>query len=215
MKTIKLMFVALVSMLIVSCGTSTKTTSSWKSPDVTSNYLSGKKIMVVALLPDKDRDLQKQMESNLVEELSSKGISAVSGFDSFGPKYLPDNEEKALSKLQESGADEVLTIVLLDKDKQRNYNPGYVSVRPVGYYRNWYGYYRTIYSRVYTPGYYTSNTTLMWESNLYDLKSNKLLYSTQSQSFDPSSVSSLASGYSKILVNDMIKQSLIAASATN
>lgn len=51
----------------------------------------------------------------------------------------------------------------------------------------------------------------MWESNLYDLNPNKLLYSTQSETFDPSSISKITMDYSKTLVEDMIKQGLVAA----
>jgi hypothetical protein len=208
MKAIKILILAAIMVVIASCSGSTKITSSWKSPAATN--LDSKKIMVLALLPDKDRELQKNMENELVDELKAKGIQAVSAFEDFGPKYFPQDEQKALNKLHESGIDAVLTIVLLDKNKDKTYNPGRVDIYPVGYYRTWFGYYRTVYSRVYTPGYYTSNTRFYWESNLYDLEGNKLLYSAQSESFDPSSVSQLASDYSKKIIGDMAKQGLIA-----
>ncbi len=210
MKAIKSLIFFLIVLLIASCSGSTKITSSWKSPDVTSSELSSKKVMVVALLPDKDRELQKSMEMQLVNELKTKGVNAVSAFQTFGPKYFPQDEQKALNKLHETGIDNVLTIVLLDKNKEKSYTPGRVDIMPVGYYRNWFGYYRTVYTRVYTPGYYTSNTRLYWESNLYDLRGNKLLYSAQSESFDPSSISQLASDYSVKIIGDMAKQGLVA-----
>ncbi|MEO6818100.1 MAG: hypothetical protein ABI266_07165 [Ginsengibacter sp.] len=209
MKTFKYILLFSLIALFTSCGPSTKTTSSWKAPEVANNFLNGKNIMVVALLPDKDRELQKQMEEKIVSGLIGKGLSAESGFATFGPKYLPQSEKKALQTLSESGADAVLTVVLLDKNKQKNYTPGNVSVRPIGYYRNWYGYYRTVYTRVYRPGYYTTSTTLIWESNLYDLGRNQLLYSTQSETFDPSSISKIAMDYSKTLVDDMARQGLV------
>jgi hypothetical protein len=211
MKALKYLFFLAATILFTSCGPTTRTISSWKAPEISNNFLSGKKIMVVALLPDKDRELQRQMEDKIVAELTTKGLSAISGFATFGPKYLPQNEKQALKRLQESSADAVLTVVLLDKNKQKDYTPGSVSIRPIGYYRNWYGYYRTVYSRVYNPGYYTTSTTLMWESNLYDLYPNKLLYSTQSETFDPSSISKIALDYSKTIVDDMVKQGLVTS----
>lgn len=209
MKHIKYLVLLAVISLVAACS-STKVTSSWKSPDVTSGNLSMKKIMVAALLPDRNRDLQKSMEKQLVDELKSKGIQAVSAYKLYGPKYLPQDEHKAINKLQESGVDGFLTIVLLDKNKEQNYNSGYSQIEPVGYYRNWYGYYRTVYGRVYTPGYYTTQTKYYWESNLYDVPGEKLIYSAQSESFDPSSVNKLASDYSVKLINDMTKQGLVA-----
>lgn len=44
---------------------------------------------------------------------------------------------------------------------------------------------------------------------MYDLGNNKLLYSAQSQSFNPSSISQLANDYSDKILHDMTKQRLI------
>src|SRR6266446_1380190 len=104
MKHIKyLVLLAAISML-AACS-STKVTSSWKSPGVSSQNLSMKKIMVAALLPDRNRDLQKSMERQLVDELKSKGIDAVSAYEIYGPKYFPQDEHQAVNKLRESGID--------------------------------------------------------------------------------------------------------------
>ena len=209
MKTVKYLVLFAAISLFAACST-TKVTSSWKSPDVTSGNFSMRKIMVAALLPEKNRDSQKSMEKQLVDELKSKGVDAISVYEQFGPKYLPQDEHKAIAKLQESGVDGFLTIVLLDKNKEESYNPGYSQIQPVGLYRNWYGYYRTVYGRVYTPGYYSTQTKYYWESNLYNLPGEKLIYSAQSESFDPSSVNQLANDYSGKLINDMMKQGLVA-----
>lgn len=209
MKTLKYFLFFYVAILIASCSASTRITSSWKAPEVSKNFLGDKHVMVLALLPDEDRELQKQMEEKVVSELAAKGVNAISAFQTFGPKYFPTDETEALKRLNGSGADAVLTIVLLDKNKQKNYTPGYVRVRPVGYYRSWYGYYRTVYSRVYSPGYYTTSTAFMWESNLWDLNEKSLLYSSQSKTFDPSSISMLSADYSKVLVQDLNKKDLL------
>ncbi len=209
MKRIKFLIVFAIFGLLAACN-STKVTSSWVSPDATAVNLSVKKIMVAALLPDKDRELKKSMEKKLVRELNEKGINAVSAYEMYGPKYFPQNEKKAISKLQEEGVDGVLTVVLMDKNKEERYNPGSSRIAPVGIYRNWFGYYSSIYGRVYSPGYYTSANKYYWESNLYDLKPEKLLYSAQSQSFEPSSIAQLANDYSEKILSDMTKQGLVA-----
>lgn len=210
MKTLKYFLFFFVAILIASCSSSTRITSSWKAPEISKSFLEGKHVMVLALLPDEDRELQKLMEEKIVSELSAKGVNAISAFQIFGPKYFPTNETEALKRLNGAGTDAVLTVVLLDKDKQKNYTPGHVSIRPIGYYRSWYGYYRTVYSRVYSPGYYTTSTAFMWESNLYDLNDKNLLYSSQSKTFDPSSISMLSKDYSKVLVQDLTKHGLIS-----
>ncbi len=203
------MLFALMAGLFAACS-STHVTSSWKSPEASAVNLSVKKIMVVALLPEGQRELQKTMEKQMVDDLTSKGISAVSAYEQYGPKYFPRNEERAIDKMHAAGVDGVLTVVLLDKNKERRYTPGTSRFAPVGFYRNWFGYYSTVYGRVYEPGYYSSATKFYWESNLYDLSPDKLLYSAQSESFDPSSISRLAGDYSNKIVADMTKQGLVA-----
>ena len=63
-------------------------------------------------------------------------------------------------------------------------------------------------SRVYQPGYYVNDTRYFWESNLYELKTGQLLYSIQTQSFDPSSTESMAHEY-----GEKISQAIVNSGA--
>jgi hypothetical protein len=206
----------LFSLMIVSvltgagCSSGTKVTSSWKSPDAPSSSAAFKKVMVLAVLTDKDRSLQQSMETEMVNQLSSKGISAASAFQTYGPNRFSSNEKQAIKQLKRTGADAVMTIALLDKTKEKNYVPGNVTYQPAGiYYNRFWGYYNYSYNRLYSPGYYTTNTSYFWESNLYNLQNNKLVYSVQTESFDPSSAGSLAKDYSKKITENMMKQGVL------
>jgi hypothetical protein len=42
------------------------------------------------------------------------------------------------------------------------------------------------------PGYYETNTRYFWEANLYDLGNSEMIYSIQTESFDPASTADLA-----------------------
>ncbi|HEY8894521.1 MAG TPA: hypothetical protein VIM79_06885, partial [Niastella sp.] len=66
-----------------------------------------------------------------------------------------------------------------------------------------------MYNRVYGPGYYVTNTKYFWESNLFDVASKELIYSVQTESFDPASSESLAHEYGKLIVKDMVKHQLL------
>ena len=120
------------------------------------------------------------------------------------------NETAVLEKLANSGVDAVVTVVLLDKNKEQYYVPGKVYYSPYSIYqRNFYGYYTTIYNRVYTPGYYQVDTKYFWESNFYDLKNKSLLYSVHTETFDPESIEILAHEYGLLIVNDMSKKAVL------
>lgn len=212
MKYIKFLSILCSMALMISCGSSTKVTSSWKANGASSSSASLKKIMVVALLPQQDRNLQQTLEKGLVAKLAEKNIQAFSAYDQYGPNSISRNERQALNRIKKSGVDGVITIVLLDKQRERDYVPGNVMTRPYGFYYNrFWGYYSTIYDRVYTPGYYETNTNYFFESNLYNLNADKLLYSVQTESFDPSSTERLAKEYSKSIVDDMMKGGVLIA----
>jgi hypothetical protein len=203
---------SLILMLgLVSCKT-TQITSSWKAPHAAS--LSEGKILVLGLLPERERPLREAMEHQLANDLRASGLQASSALEVYGPQeFQQHSEAEVLEQLHESGFRAVLTIVLLDKQRERYYIPGHVSYTPFVVYRNhFYGYYQTMYTRIYSPGYYQVNTRWFWESNLYDLSGPGLLYSVQTQSFNPSGSSNLAREYSQLIVEDMIRHQILNGS---
>ena len=175
-----------------------------------------KKVIVLGLIHDRDRTLREHMEQSLAEHLRSRGQAAVCACELYGPKEFDQlSEKEALVRLSNAGVDGVLTIVLLDKERERYYVPGQMQYTPYGfYYDRFWGHSRTLYWRIYSPGYYTTNTRYFWESNLYDLSDGKLIYSAQSQSFDPSSSDVLGKEYGKLIVDDIVGKGVIAVSST-
>lgn len=200
-------------LFAIGC-TSTRITTSWKAPDVPPKNFQ--KIMVLGLIRDADRTIQENMENHFVGDLKAIGIEGVSSLQAFGPKALENlSEQEAVAKMKTSGVDAVITIVLLDKEKERKYYPGNFYYSPYGYYHNRFWGYRTVlYRRIYEPGYYVTDTRYFWESNLYDMENQKLLYSAQTQSFDPSSSATLGHQYSQMIVKDMVKNGVLRNPST-
>lgn len=167
-------FSILATILIVCWGcSSTKVTNSWTKPGGDRPRFSN--ILVLALTGDHNRELAVQMESHVAAALQKQGYNAISAFETYGPvAYSKTDEQAAMSRFKTKSADAILTIVLLDKAKENSYVPSRVSYYPQGmYYNHFWGYYATVYDRVYTPGYYQVNTRYFWESNLYDIGKKK------------------------------------------
>lgn len=199
---------SLAIMVLLAACSSTKVTSSWKADEA--SKLNYRQVLVVGLMPNKDRSIKMDMENELAGELKAAGLNAVAASSVFAPNQLNNmNEQRMLRWLRNKGYDAVMTIVLLDKAQERNYVPGNVTYQPYGtYYNRFWGYYRNVYGRVYTPGYYTTSTNYFWESNLYSVNGNKMLYSVQSQSFDPSA-DNIGRDYARQITRDMLKQGIL------
>ncbi|WP_187774835.1 hypothetical protein [Pedobacter sp. BS3] len=194
---------------VLSAGcSSTQLVSSWKAPDGTLQRYN--KILVIALMGAKDRDIRESVENAMVTNLKSHGINAGSAYAEYGPKaFEAADEQAALNRIRRNGYDGAFTIALLDKEKEKRYTPGSVSYVPYTYYNRFWGYYHTVYTRLYNPGYYSVTTNYMLEANFYNLSADKLEYSAQTKSFDPSSAQTLASEVSNTLIDDMIKKKIV------
>lgn len=202
-------YLLLLTLFSIAGCKSTYVTSSWKA-DVAKLHKYDK-ILVLGIISDSSRAIRQVMEKELVDELRSKGITAVSAFEEYGPKaFKRMSEEQMNEQIKKKGFDGVITISLLDRSRERYYVPGEVYYTPFGYgYGYFWGYYSTMYDRLYQPGYYETVTNYLWESNLFDLSDGKLIYSVQSNSFDPESLGALGHDYSRGIVKDLMKNGLL------
>jgi hypothetical protein len=207
-KIIKNLIFFCVVILLEHCYSSV-ITSTWQTEDTNKKMI--KKLLVMAIDNNKDRSIKVKLEKHLVNDLIKRGIEASSSIEKYGPLFLSGlQESEALNKIKGQGFDAVLTVVLLDKEKEKHYIPGRITYTPYSmYYRRFWGYYSTVYDRVYEPGYYTENTNYFWESNLYDLSDKSLIYSAQTKSFNPMDLESLADEYGKIISNDLFKKGIL------
>jgi len=205
----QLLKLAVLFLFLLPGCSSSRITSSWKSDKVQPQNFT--KIIVLGLIRENDRHLRESMEQQLVTGLRNLGYDATCSCDEYNPKSFENmTEEQALAKLKNSGVDAVMTIVLLDKTRERYYVPGRVQYTPYRmYYNRFWGYSRTMYGRIYTEGYYTEDTKYFWETNLYALQDNELIYSAQSQSFDPASSAKMGEEHAVILTKDMLKKKVL------
>jgi hypothetical protein len=209
MKKLLLISIPVLALLFAGCSTS-KVTDSW----ATEKHLksSENRILVLGLFSEKNRDAKRAMENELASDLRKFGYNAVTATETFGPVAFRDmNEQQALQKLRDNGIENVVTINLLNKDQQKKYVPGnnYPPYSPFYGFRRFWGYYSYYQPFNYNRGYYKNSTNYYFETNLYNVNSNELIYSAQTKSFDPSSMNTLANDYARNVVRDMKKKNVL------
>jgi hypothetical protein len=200
----KLLFALLLpAALILSCS-SAKITSSWKSPSVAAAPAL-KKVLVLALINQRDRSLQEMMEKSLKNNMTELGYNAYSALDLYGPKVFDGMNEKAVvDSIKNFGFDAVITIVLLNKRRERKY------IQPQNHTVSTFGdYYDLRLNRIDDPGYYVTDTKYFWEANLYEMAGRRLLYSAQTRSFEYETKKGMAKDYCSLLIRDMLKKKAI------
>jgi hypothetical protein len=197
--------------LLIGCRPSSQITGSWKSPDATGNAY--RKVLVAALTNNAaDR---QTVETELVDHLLKKGVRATRSIDVFPPSFtqgkLPPRGE-IIDKIRQTGHDAVLTASLLDSGTETHYVPNSIAYAPMGahiYYNNFYGYYSHHYSAVYSPGYYVATHTYFLETNFYDVATEKLLWSAQSETYDPSSIGRFSKNFAKLTMGRLSKDGIL------
>lgn len=210
MKKLLLIGIPLLALLFTSCSTSKITDSYTTQQGV--NINNSKKVLVLGLFSDKNRRAKRVMEDQLAVDLQKFGYNAVAASHEFGPTaFRGMSESGALQQLQERGIEQVITITLVDKDEKKRYVPSTYGYTPgfwgyYSYYSPWA--YRTMY-HPYRPGYTETSTKYVFETNLYNVNNNQLLYSAQSQTVDASTIGNLANDYAKNILRDMRKKDLL------
>ncbi|MBS7564414.1 hypothetical protein KHS38_08340 [Mucilaginibacter sp. Bleaf8] len=84
-----------------------------------------------------------------------------------------------------------------------------------GYYNRFWTYYNNWYPYLYAPGYYDQQQVYYLETNLYDARTEELIWAAQSETYDPSSIDNFLKGYVKSIHERMVKDGLIADNRTN
>jgi hypothetical protein len=216
MKT-KILFSFLLLSVILGCTSSQKVTSSYLNKEAipADPY---KKLFVAVLA--KDMEMKKAVENSFRSLLVKNGSEVVVSHDLFAPNfeaYSNISREEMLKKIIDAGCDGILTFTLLDVLEKERYEPGvvYGSGLPYGFYGSFYGYYSHRFPSVYSPGYYTTDKTYLFETNFYDVKNEALVWSVQSKAYSPASYNKWFNGYIKMLRQQMIIDGLIPEKANS
>ncbi|SKC02316.1 hypothetical protein SAMN05660841_03703 [Sphingobacterium nematocida] len=208
MKT--LCYQAFVTLLLFcQCASSSIITGSWTAPSVSN--LKYKKVFVAALT--ENVPARQKVEDEIANSIQMLGTNTVKSIEVFPPdfnKLGSKRSDLALKRIAETNSDAILTIALLDKTSESRYVPN-TTMYPVsrfGYYGTFGGYYDFWYGN-YNDGYYTTDKTYYLEANLYDVKTHKLIWSTQSETYNPSSLDSFLKGYKKALIEQLKKDKIL------
>lgn len=173
---------------ISSCATTTLT-SVWKDE----NYQAGKIKKILVFGVSEKPAIKRFFEDEFVKKLKTMGIKVVPSYTVIPPEKMQD-KDYAQMKVKEIQADAILITRLVDKKTIETYyppqevetipqpyplhlHPGY---HPSAYSHGWYGYYYDSYQYITTPGYKVENEILSLETNLYDAKSDTLIWSALS-----------------------------------
>ncbi len=202
-----------VVLFLSGCSTSTKITGSWVDPSIKQQPEKINSIFIATL--SRKIDFRTKLENAMAAQIEQRNIKTIKSAEFFNPEFYQTkpSKEVLLSKIKETGVDAILTVSIINKDSETRYVPGtrrYYPSPAFGWYGNFYMYYNYWYPSFSDPGYYVTDKTYFLETNLYDEKTEKLIWSAQSETMNPSSVDSFVQRYPEILIKQMVKDGILS-----
>ncbi|MEN8243788.1 MAG: hypothetical protein ABFS43_02670 [Thermodesulfobacteriota bacterium] len=196
----RLVYLVYIAFLIIACS---GTEIIEKQIDDTYTGKPVSNILIIAITGNEHN--RKSFENKFVTHLHSIGVGAVSSEEVIPmPPDLEMGRETILETVNQYENDAVIITHLIDKDVKDVYTRGSKG------YRGFHGFYRSRYSYNHDRGYSSTNTTLRLETNLYDVKTDNLIWSGESKTWSKDTGDQIINDVVKALIDTLYENELIA-----
>ncbi len=189
---------SICSLLFTSCATTT-ITDTWKD-----KAYQGSAENVVVIMLARTQHIRNMFEGRFVAELKARGNNAIQSHKIVAFEQLPD-KELVKSKIKSTEADTVLIARLVDSKTIEAYQAGHIHSVPTHY-----SYWGTYYGIVSFDYGYTGDTKVAYiETNFYDVKSEKLIWSARSKTERTEGEQQLINTFIDIIVKKLSSDKII------
>ena len=192
------LFPVIIALFLVSACATTDKMNVWKDQTYEGPV---KKVLIMGL--SQKKGIQLFFENEFVRQFRERGSDAVAG-NTILPYEQAMDKDFIVTKAKESGADTVLVARSLGREMQRTYVSGPAYGVP-GYYYRWGSY----YGNAYSPGYVVEDEYVYVETNLYDIATEKLIWSAQSATIIIADDYDLIRSFIKTMIDKLSSDKLV------
>jgi len=204
----KVFFTGLLLTIVVffcACGASVKMINSWMD-----DSMAGYSIDNVLVIGISRKEITRNLwENTFVELLGKNNIKAQAGHIVTGDQVIGPDRQSIIAAVKKSGADAVLITRAVGMETETKTSPGNVDYQPEPYYMGMYDYCDFAYRAVYRPPVNYTETIVRLESNLYDVATEKLIWTAQSEAVDAKLLKTDYAKMANLLLDDLRKKKLI------
>ncbi len=194
----------ITGVLFTSCSSGTKVIATWKNEQI--RMRSIEKILIIGVA--KDPWVRKMFEGELKEELEDYNVEAVSSLEIVSPDEKITKENFDLYFEKEWFDAVIVTRMVaenINKETVYNYTPSYGLYGGYGFY----GYYNYSVGYMNSPGYLVETKNVNLETNVFDVRTKQMAWSTISESFDVEKASDVIDPLVQLIVEAMDDADLI------
>jgi len=185
---------------LASCATTTFV-STWKAPDAQSLKGEGNKVLCVVMA--KNPSTRLSAEDALAREITRMGAQGIAGYTLLQDEPTQD-EAKAQEALEKAGIAVIVAMRPTGKEQEISSTP----VMGPTYWRGAGGYYGYGWNAAYAQDIRT-DTILYIETLVFSMKQNKLVWSGQSKTTNPTKIDSLVQEVAQAVASELKKEGMI------
>ena len=159
-------------------------------------------ILVIAVTNQKET--RRLFEQEFVAQLTSAGVLASASMDAIPmPSDLKIEKRAIRDVVNRLGNDAVIVTHMVGKEEKDIYTRS--SYEGLGFYSN----YGRIYDYAHDPGYASTRTTVRLETNLYDVETEKLIWTGQSKTWNADSRTEIIHEVIEAVIRNLQQKNLI------
>ncbi|HEV8202227.1 MAG TPA: hypothetical protein VGS03_19630 [Candidatus Polarisedimenticolia bacterium] len=158
--------------------------------------------------------MRKEYENTFVTALQSKDLKVIPGSELI-PDISQVDKDAVTAELRKMGVTHVMVTRVVDRKQVEQYHPPSYTTVGVGYggypgyYGGWGSYMSVGYTTMSSPGYTTLHTVVSVESNLYDLATEKMVWTGLSEGYPDDNPTDSIRPYINQLIYDMKAKKVI------
>jgi len=200
-------FILFIAALVLNSCASTTLTSVWKDE----NYRVGniKKVLIIGF--SEKPAVRRFFEDEFKRQMTPLGIGAISSYTVIPYEKLSDKEFLA-AQAKDLRADAVLITRLVDKKTVQSYlspETTYYTYTGPRDYPYWPAYCVNCYEIVTRPGYTIENEIVSLETNLYETRTDKLIWSALSDTFAESGKDEYIKSFIRVILKRLSNDKIL------
>lgn len=183
------------------CASGPQIVNDWRDPQ-----FKGPAFRKVAVVGITDRETNRRIfESAFVAKLQEKGVEAVPSYD-VAPADTKMSREEIERLVADANVDAIITTRVVDRSRRTEFSAGaYPS-----HYRDYYGFYDYSWGYYHDPSYVYRYEVVSLETNVYETRDYRIVWSGTSETVDPASVEAESERLASRLVDRLLSIGLLA-----
>ncbi|MFT5917832.1 MAG: hypothetical protein ACI81T_004349 [Bacteroidia bacterium] len=199
-------------LIFTSCTPHVGIVGSWKNAEKTILPVYHNVFLATMM---SDELISKKIQTSLAKNFSEQSVESTNSYSVFPEMYAEDskkNRKDIFDKVNETKSEVILLVSTFDVEMEKDYSPNsstqYTPSKVHTNMENFWSFYSNYRPRIYADDF-SDDRVYYLEADLFDVKEDKLIWSIQTKTYNPTDLSKFTEGFAQTVVKEMKKDGII------